>query len=158
MERESRCKLYVVVKERDQKSCYINLHEDRFQHTCLERLPIEQKIRSHALMSKNVTSHLNVHHIMKDHKYKINKSVIQNEMAPRNSLDQRMKLGERSDLRAVKKVQQLVLGNHKKDVIKLESAVARISKTGYGVELIWSDILVQKTYEGFLYRHLPSMK
>lgn len=70
-------------------------------------------------MSKNVSSNLKINHIIKDYEYKINKAVIQNEMAPRNYLDQPMKIGERSALPTVKKVQQFVLENHKRDVIKL---------------------------------------
>lgn len=95
---------------------------------------------------------------MKDHKYKINKATIQNEMASRNFLDQVMKFREKFALRADKKVKEILLGNQKINIMQLESTTSRIYQTGYGVELMWSDILGQKVYEGFLYSHLPSIK
>lgn len=73
---------------------------------------------THELMSKKFISNPNIHNVMKDHKYMIIKAVIQNKMAPRNALDQPMKLGERSAFGAVKKVEQFVLEKHKKNVAK----------------------------------------
>lgn len=84
-------------------------------------------------MSKHGTPNLNIHHVMKDNKYKINRVVIQNEILPRNRLDQLTKLVEGPAIRAIQKVQQIALENHITDFINLESTTSRLSQPGYGV-------------------------
>lgn len=113
-------KILYCARERERNEWRVISSEIRWNNICAERPPVEPRKRSHALMSKNIVSSSNVHHIMKERKYKINKAIVQNEMVPKNSLDQPMRFGERSAIRVVKKVKDFILGNHTEDVKNLE--------------------------------------
>lgn len=93
-------------------------------------LPVEPNKLSNAFMSENMISNQNIHHIMNVDKYSISNGVVRNEMTPRNSLNQPMKLGDRPYIRAVKKAREFMLGNRKVDDAKLESAAAIMSENG----------------------------
>lgn len=95
---------------------------------------------------------------MKDHNYLIKEITLQNCLVPRNERNQPMKLGHDAALRAVRKLKSHVLGDHKYDVKEICSMAETLQEKGYGCDILWSDVGDHKSYEGFMYAHLPAIK
>lgn len=82
--RESRCNFDVVFKDRGGNVCYIM---SKPLPTNMHQQPTNRANgRTNALMSESFTPNRNVHHVIKDEKYRISGAVFQNEIITRNIL------------------------------------------------------------------------
>lgn len=75
------------------------------------------------MISSRVIHDPNINEIAKIHKYKLTRSIVQREVAPRNNMNQVILLENESACRSKNAIDRHVLGYHREDVVYLSEPV-----------------------------------
>lgn len=157
-QRDLRCNYFVAVKGLKGETVKLITENDRSKHTCQARNSVNERKRTHAIMSKSISRNPNLTFVGKSHNFRLNNAIIQNELTPRNLLNQSILLHRSSLLRAKKETTETLLGNHRKDVKFLLSAAKRCNKYGDRCQILHGLIGGENSYEGFLFAPRLSIK
>lgn len=111
----------------------------------------ERKLKC-AIVNSIMVYDLNVHEFAETHGYKLISSIVQIELALRNSLNQVEHLGNSAAYRARRFVHAFVLGNHKHDFKFIQSISKKVRGAGPFCEIMAHliDTTGKEAYSGFM--------